>query len=189
LQNVSEHPDSVIALETIESDEQLSASEKTSKGLDSFKNMMSAAPSFLEFMDARNTTLLEQEMGLGEYIYIYMAAYAEEMASEPDGPYAGEEEAYLSPRARNDFAQILHNQLAAAEAAGMESPAYALVPSLKVEISALEDGSHESPWPDGVPDIAGESLGLYREQISGLYCQGIIRVETLQKRRGLLSGG
>ena len=55
----------VIRLETLESDPNLSASQKTSEGIDSLKSMFSAAPTFLEFMDARNTALLVEEMGLG----------------------------------------------------------------------------------------------------------------------------
>ena len=69
--------DNVIKLETLESDTSLSTSQKTSEGIDSFKSMFSAAPLFLEFMDARNTALLTEEMGLGEYIYIYMATYGQ----------------------------------------------------------------------------------------------------------------
>ena len=183
--------DNVIRLETLESDPNLSASQKASEVIDSLKSMFSAAPTFLEFMDARNTTLLAEDMGLGEYIYLYLAAYGEQLAQESQGQYADQEEAYLSPRARKEFVQILGNQLAALQAAGQDqdAPSLALAADLQAEITALEDGSHSSPWPDGPPGRTGESLTPYRDRLSALYCEGIVRVEILQKNKGLTFEG
>jgi len=178
--------DNVIRLETLESDPNLSASQKTSEGFDSLKSMFSAAPTFLEFMDARNTALLTEEMGLGEYIYVYLAAYGELLAQESQGRYADQEEAYLSPRARKEYVQILGNQLAALQAAGQDQDASSLVlvADLQTEMAALGDGSHASPWPDGPPGRTLESLAPYRDRLSALYCEGIVRVEILQKNKG-----
>ena len=178
--------DSVIKLETLESDPNLPASQKASEGFDSLKNMFSAAPSFLEFMDARNSALLTEEMGLGEYIYIYLAAYGELLALESQGRYVDQEEAYLSPRARKEFVQILGNQLAALQSADQDQDAssLALVTHLQAEMTALADGSHSAPWPDGPPGRTGESLAPYRDRLSPLYCEGIVRVEILQKNKG-----
>ena len=58
--------DNIIGLEALETDQEMPSAEKASKGLDSFKSMFSAAPKMLAFMDASNTTLLSEEMGLGE---------------------------------------------------------------------------------------------------------------------------
>lgn len=178
--------DNVIKLETLESDPDLPASQKASEGFESLKSMFRAAPAFLEFMDARNSALLTEEMGLGEYIYIYLAAYAEQLALEPQGPYAGQEEAYLSPRARKEFVQILGNQLAALQSGDQDQDdsTLALVADLQAEMAALEDGSHASPWPDGPPAKTAESLAPYRERLAALYCDGIVRVEILQKNKG-----
>ena len=173
----------VIRLETLESDPNLSTGQKTSEGIDSLKSVFSAAPAFLEFMDARNTALLAEEMGLGEYIYIYLAAYGEQLAQEAQGRYAEQEEAYLSPRARKEYIQILGNQLAALQAGEQNTPSLALATGLQAEITALGDGSHPSPWPDGPPEKTGESLKPYDDRISALYCEGIVRVEILQKNK------
>lgn len=178
--------DSVIRLETLESDPDLSASQKTSEGLESLKSMFSAAPSFLEFMDARNNALLIEEMGLGEYIYIYLAAYGEQLAQESQGPYANQDEAYLSPRARKEYGQILGNQLAALQAQdkNLDTTSLALATELQAEIAALADGSHASPWPYGPPTGTVKSLMPYQGRLSALYCEGIVRVEILQKNKG-----
>ena len=178
--------DSVIKLETLDSDPDIPAGQIASEGFDSLKNMFSAAPSFLEFMDARNSALLTEEMGLGEYIYIYLAAYGEQLALESQGRYVDQEEAYLSPRARKEYVQILGNQLAALQSADQNKDAFSLdlVADLQTEMTALTDGSHSSPWPDGVPSETAESLAPYRDRLSALYCEGIVRVEILQKNKG-----
>lgn len=175
--------DNVIKLETLESDPELPASQKVSEGFASLKSIFSAAPTFLEFMDTRNSALLAEEMGLGEYIYIYLAAYGEQLALEPQGRYADQEEAYLSRRARREYTQMLDNQLAALQSAqrDQDASAVALGADLQAEMAALEEGSHLSPWPAGPPAKTAESLAPYRDQLSVLYCEGIVQVEILQK--------
>jgi hypothetical protein len=177
--------DDIISLEALETDQDMSAREKTSTGLGSFKSMFSAAPKMLAFMDARNTSLLAEEMGLGEYIYIYLAAYGEQLAQEPDSQYSEMEDAYISPRTRNEFVHILENQLAELESAGPETSHSGLSADLQGEIRALEDGSHPSPWPNGAASMTRESLAPYRERLAKLYCAGIVKIELLQKNRGL----
>jgi hypothetical protein len=136
-------------------------------------------------MDVRNSALLDQEMGLGEYIYIYLAAYAEQLAQDTGGRYAGQEEAHLSPRARKEYVQILGNQLAALQAGDQDDTTQALTTDLQTEMTALEDASHATPWPGGPPANTAESLAPYRDRLSPLYCEGVIRIELLQKNKGL----
>jgi hypothetical protein len=176
--------DDVIKIENIESDPGMPTGDKVSEGIDSFKSMFGAVPALVAFMDTRNSALLNGEMGLGEYIYIYLSAYAEQLALESQGPYAGQDEAHLSPRARKAFVQILDNQLAALRSADQDEAMHSLAAALRAEMVALEDGSHATPWPDGPPANTVESLAPYRERLSRLYCKGIVRVELLQKNKG-----
>lgn len=180
-QNILEN---VIKLESLESDQEMSVGKKTSEGFESLKSMFSAAPAFLDFMDARNTALLAEEMGLGEYIYLYLAAYGPELAKEPVGRFADQEEAYLSPREQREFVRILENQLAAVVTSEPEAGSRPLAIKLRAEIAALTDGTRVSPWPDGPPGKTAESIDPYREQLASLYCEGIVRVEILQKKQG-----
>jgi len=175
----------VIRIETIESDPGLPAGDKVSEGLDSFKGMFGAIPALVAYMDARNSALLEEEIGLGEYFYIYLAAYAGQLAQDTVGRYAGQEEAHISPRARKEYLQILGNQLAALQAADQDATTEALTTDLQTEMTALEDGSHATPWPGGPPAKTAESLAPYRDRLSPLYCEGVVRIELLQKNRGL----
>jgi len=175
----------ILNLEAIEESEDLSTGEKMSESLGSFKSMFSFAPSFLEFMDARNLALLAEEMGIGEYIYLYLAAYGEQLANDPDAAFADREETRISPRAREEFAQMLINQTAAIEAAGQDQSMAKLHSELQSEIDGLKGGSHSSPWPNGPPDNTRQALAPYRDQLTDLYCSGIVKTELMQKNRGL----
>jgi len=177
--------DDLIGLDAIEKNQEMSPVKKVSKGIGGIINMFTVAPKFLEFVEARNRSLLDEEMGLGEYIYIYLAAYGEKLANESASPYSGMDEAYISPRTRDEFVLILRNQLSALEAAGQETSPEGLIADLRGEIEALEDGSHSSPWPNGPTGVTGESLAPYREQLAELYCSGIVQIELQQKNRGL----
>lgn len=175
---------SIASLDNIESNPDTTASEAASTGMAGFKSAFSAGPKMIKFSDTRNQALLDEEMGLGEYMYIYLTAYGQQLASESASPYSGMEEAYLSPRARKEFIQILNNQLAAIEASGEQASNADLVKHLRQEIEALETGSQLSPWPNGPVGAARESLASYQQELAGLYCSGVVRIELLQKNRG-----
>ena len=180
--------DSVIRLEEIESDPDMAASDKAAEGFSGLKTMLSGATGFLEFMDARNKALLAQEMGLGEYNYIYFAAYGPQLAAESTGKYAEQEDAGISSRTRSEFTRILMNQLTALEAV-VNAASKDLASSLQSEISKLQENTESSPWADGPPPGTLESLAPYSEQINALYCEGIVKIELLQKNRGLNFSG
>jgi len=180
--------DSVIRLEEIESDPDMAASDKAAEGFSGLKKMLSGATGFLEFMDARNQALLAEEMGLGEYYYIYFAAYGSQLAAESTGKYAEQDDAGISSRTRSEFTRILMNQLAALETGG-SAASTDLATRLQSEITNLKRNPESSPWAHGPPPGTLKSLAPYSEQIDALYCEGIVKIELLQKNRGLNFGG
>lgn len=177
----------ILKLETIEADQDMPAGEKASESMESFKSMFSAAPAFLEFMDARNQALLTEEMGLGEYTHIYLAAYGPQLAAESTSKFSGQDEAYISARTRSEYARILGNQVVALEASG--EAASEQIAGLQTEITVLKDSQASSPWANGPPAVTRESLAPFREKLNELYCDGIVKIELLQKNRGLNFGG
>jgi hypothetical protein len=179
---------SIIDLENLDSKPKLSAGDSTSIGMDGFKSMFSAGPELLEFSETRNSALLIENMGLGEYMHIYLTAYGVQLAGESESLYSATEEAYISPRTRREYAGILANQLAALEAAGTQPAHPELEMQLRSEIEALNSGAHLSPWPKGPVDATRESFAPYQQRISDLYCAGIASIELLQKNRGLQFG-
>lgn len=177
--------DGIVELAAIKTDETISGGEAASRGLRGFKSVFKAGPRMLQLIDARNSALLEQEMGMGEYMYLYLAAYAEQLAMADTTAYAETDEAYISPRTRQEYMQILRNQVANAESIGHDKTAH----ELRLEIESMENGVHSSPWPAGPPSGIRQSLSPYVEQIAELYCEGIVAIELQQKNKGFNLGG
>ena len=177
--------DGVLGLASIETEPGISGREAASRGIKGFKSIMHVGPIMLRFMDARNRALLAEEMGIGEYMYLYIAAYGPQIADAPSSPYVDMEEAYISERARLEFTGILNNQLSRPDIA-LDDPSRTLI---EQEIKVLEEGTRSSPWPDGPPSPTRDSLTSYETEISSLHCEGIVAIELLQKNRGFNLGG
>jgi len=176
---------SITQLEQLETDQESSTTDAASAGLQGLKSAFSAGPRMVKFSTNRNQALLNEEMGIGEYLYIYLTSYGEQLAKESDSAFSNMEEAYVSDRAKREFVQILSNQQLALQTSGLQSTYPGLDKDLQAEINALKDGSHSAPWPNGPIGKAQESLALYQSQLTDLYCSGIVRIELLQKNRGL----
>lgn len=175
---------SINSLDKLETDQESSADKIASTGLQGLKSIFNAGPKMVEFSEIRNHALLDENMGLGEYLYIYLTIYGEQLAAEPDSVYSAMEEAYVSDRARIEYTQILANQVLALQAGGSLSSNPDLGAVLQAEIEALENGSHGSPWPNGPFGRMRKSLAPYQQHLSKLYCPGIVKIELLQKNRG-----
>jgi len=179
----------IIDLDALEDDEDLSGEEAASTGIRGVKSMFKVGPAMVHFMDARNTTLLEENMGIGEYMYLYLSAYGKQLTEASASPYAEMEEAYISDRTRKEYLQILGHQQDELGAVEKDPELEAFRSHLNSEIRALEDGTHLAPWPQGPPGVIANSLAPYQERISELYCEGIVAMELLQKNRGFWLGG
>lgn len=175
---------SIGELEKLDSDQERPASEAASTGFQAMKSAFSAGPRMMEFSTTRNQALLAEEMGLGEYFYIYLTTYGKQLADEANSDFSATEEAYISDRAREEFTQILTNQLQALHTSESKETYPDLETGLQMEIDALKDGTHTSPWPNGPIGKARESLAPYQAQLAELYCSGIVQIELLQKNRG-----
>ena len=101
----------ILNLEAIEESEDLSTGEKMSESLGSFKSMFSFAPSFLEFMDARNLALLAEEMGIGEYIYLALAKRTARQHAPGARPVSRSVDGSLLQRNRQDGADAEKSRL------------------------------------------------------------------------------
>ena len=114
-------------------------------------------------LEARNQALLEEEMGLGEYLYIYVLAYADQLRQVHSSPFADIEQAHVGDRARRKLAQILRNQLDALESSEIRSAYPELAGDLRDQIESLSAGRQEFPWANGLPPAVAASLEPYAE--------------------------
>jgi hypothetical protein len=174
----------IIQLESLEQDESVPKAIAAWNGISGFKKLLGFGPLFLNFMDTRNRALLKEQMGLGEYLYIYVLAYNEQLRHTKDTIPADFEEAHVGLRARKELIQILENQLESITS-GADGPAdEELAASLRDQIASLRDGRQSLPWEDGLPPAIAASLEPHSEPLSQLYCEGIAKVELMQKNKG-----
>ncbi len=157
---------------------------------------MSLLPSLFDFIDERNQVLLDQGMGLGEYLYIYGLGYYAWLGKDPgDGPSftlsdhdQGEDESRTSFRwnssredpgdvresRRDDLrrylngiqAPMLAGQLEAARLQGLDA---AWLVQLEAEQAAVEASSQRLMWQDGLPEPIAAGLEPFRDRLEAAY--------------------
>lgn len=179
--------------------------------LAAFEDVMRASRSVIHmgsatgaFFNERNTALLENGMGFGEYTYIYVLAYRAMLDSSGAGagetdPAAGEDYGQLDrPSMTTHLSRIqrvhlahLNNQLQAAEAAAglpdsTDERWTRTIVLLRAEINALERRPGRLPWRDGSLPASVESLAPYRSQLDSLFCERTVEFEFVRNEsRGL----
>jgi hypothetical protein len=140
------------------------------------------------YINARNQALIEAEMGLGEYMYIYSTAYYSWLGHSPEDapvitkktdptsgkktgePILDDESSYSADRVRRRYRQamlaMMRNQLAAIPEAGGEW--YTM---LADEIELLADRPGRIAWQEGLPATIEGSLTPYRERFKATYSE------------------
>ena len=140
-----------------------------SPGIGDMFGLLGGALSFprlmTDYVAGRNQALLDAEMGLGEYTYIYVMAYS-------TGPAENRQEEQLlerplSRRIRRNMPGMLERQRALLAADGGEPGELAL---LDGEIEALRADNSRRPWPDGLPSPVADSLHAGQEELQRLAC-------------------
>lgn len=118
-----------------------------------------------DYIGVRNQALLDAEMGLGEYTYLYVLAYA-------SGPAADERderrrERALSGRTREAILGMLERQ---SDSPSPERAGSEWLDSLQAEIRALRADDQRRPWAEGLPEPIASSLQPAREELEQLSC-------------------
>jgi hypothetical protein len=148
-------------------------------------------PQIAEFMKFRNQALLDGEMGMGEYTYIYAIAYFSWLEKPPeDGPdfeVTGEDDSRvhlgeinkeeIREERRDSMLRRLHrillpmlkNQLEKLTASGSSEVLSGWKDRLEAEIQAMEEDRFRLPWEDGLPDLIETSLSPYRDRLERSY--------------------
>ncbi len=133
-------------------------------------------------LQARNAALLEVDMGLGEYTYIYALAYGPMIAGTETGERDASGEAHLSARVRGTLRRQLHNRLAAMEERPEEWAETEERRLLVEEIAVLEDHPERLPWCRVRPPALRASLAPYEARLAELFCPEAARHELTRIR-------
>ena len=179
--------------------------EEASPGvLSKIKTGFGLIPLFSEFINIRNQALLDNEMGIGEYIFIYVVAYYSWLGKSPAdglqhgffqreedrGRFAWDEEDTLEDRL-DRLLKRLHKltlpMLKNQHTKVTESDGYRVneswLTALKAEIEAMEADRFRLPWQDGLPDALNKSLQPFRERLETTYSQVLNPLEMTMEQR------
>ncbi len=166
---------SVAALEAFDDQSEVSRIDVMKQAFSTTKNMMGMGPLIGQFFETRNQSLLDAEMGLGEYTYLYVVAYGDIIVDPTEtnrllGPEATNE------RVRRALQSILMNQLDRLRQDGGPEVDIAMV---SAELAALENDPRRIPWQDGPPPAITVALLPYREELDALFCSSTPPLELM----------
>jgi hypothetical protein len=141
------------------------------------------APLMGEYFAVRNQALLDADMGLGEYTYLYTVAYCQRFAAPSAAPLLGGKP--LNRRVRALVVEMLQRQRQ-----GASDDQGGLATALDRELGALAADPQRTPWPQGPPAAVAGSLAPYRAALDAAYCAesaGIDLLENRERRFGIES--
>ncbi len=175
--------------------------EEPSPGvLTKIKTGFGIIPLIAEFYSKRNQALLDAEMGLGEYYYIYVVSYYSWLGKSPaDGLEYNlrdedEEDRGVYWRRRgsknledreDDVLKELHrqilpmmqNQFASLTGVDISPIRDPWRKRLAAEIEAMEADRFRLPWQDGLPDVLEDSLRPFRGRLEASYSKVLNALE------------
>jgi len=174
----------VADLETLEDQkEEVSATTAIKQVVSAMRPMMGMGTLVSHFFETRNLALASAGMGLGEFTYLYVLAYGDEIVDpsyelQVFGPGA------TNSRVRGVLRTMLRNQLEQLLHVGGSEEAIAL---LKAEVEALEKDDSRVPWQDGLPPEIEEALAPFRQELDGLFCGATSPLELMINEKSALS--
>jgi hypothetical protein len=137
------------------------------------KSFVYIGSDFGDFVLARNDALIENEMGLGEYSWIYVTAYFSWLGNRPvrilereSGPRVFEERVF--PEVRG----MIERHLADLE----DGPSAA---AWRTELEALSADPERIPFEDGLPPEFEASLRPFRDELEELSCPEACELEVV----------
>lgn len=164
----------------------------------------SLIPQIARYFIMRNRFLLDREMGLGEYSYIYITAYyswlRKPLDDGPDFPLTGDSRnggrfewqgdrdgGDFSDDARDDRVRNMRRQIrrfmmrifenALQDSETGDRPTANWKTALNRELTELENDRLRLPWQDGLPGSLERSLRPYRDRFERVYHPTIQSIE------------
>ena len=163
-------------------------------------------PRLADYFKARNQALLDVEMGMGEYYYIYSVVYFawlnKSLVDGPSFPISGEEgdfeyryegrEEEEAMEMRQDISlrrlhrmllPMLRNQFEKLEREAAAEVSQDWKVALAAELEAMESDRYRLAWQDGLPDAIASSLQPYRDRLDSSYSRLMNTIEISMEQR------
>jgi hypothetical protein len=170
------------SMERFDDQDEVSKSEVMREALKTVKSALGIAPAMGTFFETRNRALLEAEMGLGEYTYIYVMAYHRQFQEENElEEFLGD--SAIDFRVNQALIEMLNLQLAARRETTADP---AVIDVLEAEIDALRDDYGRIPWQDGLPVPITSSLASFQTRLDESFCPAFAAIDlSINERHGV----
>ena len=166
-------------MEELDGQKEPAAGEVMAKFFQMTKAVFNLGPEIGRFFQARNEALLREEMGLGEYTYIYAMVYGDKLIEQHTEGETTFSAVNVSSRVRKLLAAMLSRQLELARGGGDDS----WTATLEAEVLRLDGPLPGIPWTDRLPLALEASIEPYRDQLDDLFCAMAIGMETTRNRK------
>jgi hypothetical protein len=161
-------------------------------------------PQIADFYKSHVQSLLDVEMGMGEYYYIYTVVYfswlGKSVLEGPDFQIRGDNEGYRyrdwddqeSEEVRQDITfrwlhrislPMLQKQYEKLTAGDVPRIQNEWRKALQAEIEAMESNRYRLIWQDGLPEVIKKSLEPYRQRLEDSYSPLTNSLEIALERR------
>jgi len=138
------------------------------------KTAVGITPRLGEFYAARNQALLDQGMGLGEYVYIYALAYQQQLLDSRHLDSVFAEGRAIPPETAAVLLKILQNHGRVLNGTVLERERALL----DAELAAMQSDPKRLLWQDQVPESMAGSLAAYRAELDAGFCRATSGVAT-----------
>lgn len=170
------------AMEELDGVEMPSRGEVWRRAAAATRSALRMGPLMGDLFERRNELLLAAGMGLGEYSYLYVVAYHDQLLAER--PRTGIlDGSPVNRRIHLALQGMVGRQLDAARAAGLPA---SWIAELEHEHDLLAADSTRIPWQDGLPEAIRGSLEPYEDQLDGTFCAAATEIELLRNVRRTL---
>ncbi|NIO49604.1 MAG: hypothetical protein GTN73_09260 [Candidatus Aminicenantes bacterium] len=200
MESVKEALESSINILSDEEDKSQFREEPSPGVLTKIKTGLEIIPLIAEFYTRRNQALLDGEMGLGEYYFIYVVSYYSWLGKSPaDGLEYNlmvedeEDRSVIRRRRRSENLEerkddvlrklhrqilpMMHNQFAKLTGIDISPIRDPWRERLEAEIAAMEADRFRLPWQDGLPDVLEASLEPFRVRFEAGYSKVLNALE------------
>ena len=169
-------------LEAMDERQDVSRSEALRQAWRVTGRMMGMGSRIGRLFEVRNRALVEAGMGLGEYTYIYVTGYHEQLVHSTADTILFEERP-VNARIGAALRATLRRQLAGLEDAG---GAVGSIEALRTEVERLERDPDRLPWQDGLPPPIEISFRPFQDELDATFCPPAAELELRRNtRRGL----
>lgn len=182
-EKVAEHWHDISRMNDLAASETLTLRQLVGQGSRVVRGFPRMIEEYGGYIGARNRALLEQEMGLGEYTWIYAISYFAGLGYKPVQSFPeADRPSIFHDRVLPQLREMMARALADREDRTLSPASLA---AWRSELDALALDPRRFPFQDGLPPELAASIEPFRQELEALACPEATELDlTITDRRG-----